>query len=198
MILVAILDSVCDDGQKFSPSPGLPDALETMQYLADNGSKHAAQRIKDLRGICRLMSHKIQSLQAMNNSPNTGDGSNGNISNHNILNGTAATPGNHRNLETGDQLGGLENSVQGQQLRLDETPGHDMQLEPDLWDNFAHIWIPPTDNRGENIYQDVSMADISPDEYYKCYFSMYNNADWSLTGEEMGGFAELGRHIQDV
>ncbi|KAH7013669.1 hypothetical protein EDB80DRAFT_710645 [Ilyonectria destructans] len=198
MILVAILDSVCDDGQKFSPSPGLPDALETMQYLADNGSKHAAQRIKDLRGICRLMSHKIQSLQAMNNSPNTGDGFNGNINNHNVLNGTAATPGNHRNLETGDQLGGLENSAQGQQLRLDETPGQDMQLEPDLWDNFAHIWIPPTDNRGENIYQDVSMADISPDEYYKCYFSMYNNADWSLTGEEMGGFAELGRHIQDV
>ncbi|KAH8721890.1 hypothetical protein BGZ61DRAFT_447607 [Ilyonectria robusta] len=198
MILVAILDSVCDDGQKFSPSPGLPDALETMQYLADNGSKHAAQRIKDLRGICRLMSHKIQSLQAMNNSPNTGDGSNGNFNNYNVLNGTAATPGNHRNLETGDQLGGLENSAQGQQLRLDETPGQDMQLEPDLWDNFAHIWIPPTDNRGENIYQDVSMVDISPDEYYKCYFSMYNNADWSLTGEEMGGFAELGRHIQDV
>lgn len=198
MILVAILDSVCDDGQKFSPSPGLPDALETMQYLADNGSKHAAQRIKDLRGICRLMSHKIQSLQAMNNSPNTGDGSNGNFNTYNVLNGTAATPGNHRNLETGDQLGGLENSAQGPQLRLDETSGQDMQLEPDLWDNFAHIWIPPTDNRGENIYQDVSMVDISPDEYYKCYFSMYNNADWSLTGEEMGGFAELGRHIQDV
>ncbi|KAH7161234.1 hypothetical protein EDB81DRAFT_784183 [Dactylonectria macrodidyma] len=190
MILVAILDSVCDDGQKFSPSPGLPDALETMQYLADSGSKHALQRIKDLRGICKLMSHKIQSLQAMNNSPNgTFQG--------NVPNGTAATPGNQQNMDTGNQFVNLENSMQGQ-LRPDETQNDEIQLEPDLWDNFAHIWIPPTDGRGEALYQDVSMADISPDEYYKCYFSMYNNADWSLTGEEMGGFAELGRHIQDV
>ncbi|KAK7409342.1 hypothetical protein QQX98_008466 [Neonectria punicea] len=204
MILVAILDSACEDGQKFSPSPGLPDALETMQYLADHGSKHALQRIKDLKGICKLMSHKIQSLQAMNNSPSAADILAGNILNgfgSNERHGTASTPANPGNLNSEpsrDQVVSLENSVQGQSLRPDETPNGDIQLEPDLWDNFAHIWVPPTDGRGENLYQDVSMADVSPDEYYKCYFSMYNNADWSLTGEEMGGFAELGRQIQDV
>ncbi|KAK7433292.1 hypothetical protein QQZ08_000230 [Neonectria magnoliae] len=200
----AIENSACEDGQKFSPSPGLPDALETMQYLADHGSKHALQRMKDLKGICKLMSHKIQSLQAMNNSPSTADVLAGNILNglgSNERYGAASTPANPGNLNSEpsrDQVVSLENSVQGQPLRPDETPNGDIQLEPDLWDNFAHIWVPPTDGRGENLYQDVSMADVSPDEYYKCYFSMYNNADWSLTGEEMGGFAELGRQIQDV
>lgn len=176
MILVAILDSTCDEGQRFGATPGLQDALETMQYLADHGSKHATQRIQDLKSICKAMSNKIQSLRTMNNSPSSGEP----LAAQNLANGiTESTP---RNVES------IIDSVT-------ETPTE--MLEPDLWDNFATIWIPPSDNR-ENLYQDVSMADVSPDEYYKAYFSMYNNADWSLTGEEMGGFAELGRHIQDV
>lgn len=197
MILVAILDSVCDEGQRFGPSPGLQDALETMQYLADHGSKHALQRIHDLKNICKTMANKIQSLQGMNNDHASGDS----MAAQNLANGITvpnernmvSTPGLNKNVDS--TLGSLDSSVAGQQQ---DTPNPDMQLEPDLWDNFATIWIPPTDNRGENLYQDVSMADVSPDEYYKAYFSMYNNADWSLTGEEMGGFAELGRHIQDV
>ncbi|KAI5467918.1 hypothetical protein BGZ63DRAFT_39626 [Mariannaea sp. PMI_226] len=212
MILVAIIDSVVDEGQRFGPSPGLQDALETMQYLADNGSKHALQRMKDLKTICKNLSTKIQSLKAMNTSPisvdalaqnitgGTGTGSGSGSSDIPNDRNFASTPASSKNLDLRDQVGGLDQSVNSSQQnsRPDDTPNQEMGLEPDLWDNFAHIWIPPSDSRGENLYQDVSMADVSPDEYYKAYFSMYNNADWSLTGEEMGGFAELGRHIQDV
>ena len=72
-----------------------------------------------------------------------------------------------------------------------------MPLDTDLWDNFSNLWVPLPEATEGNTQQDMMMADIPPDDFYKYCYSMYNNPDWDLTGEDVGDFAELGRHIQD-
>ncbi|KAJ3527303.1 hypothetical protein NM208_g10767 [Fusarium decemcellulare] len=198
MILAAILDSVCDESMKINPKPGLTQALEELQHLADHGNTYARERLHEVKRLWKVMAQKIESLQAVNVSPQAhtgdanGDGqaSNGIGDQVNHVNGVA-TPGIGESGAAGMQQGEL---VPGQSQT---SPEDFMLLDTDLWDNFSNLWVPMAEGTGENPQQDIMMADIPPDDFYKYCYSMYNNPDWDLTGEDVGDFAELGRHIQD-
>lgn len=191
MILMAVLDSVCEEHAKFNPTPGLTEALVEIQYLVDHGNEFARERLHEIKKLWKVMSQKIESLQAVNVSPiATGNGIHGADQ---VDAPVLAPPANGDVVLNPDGTGLIE----GQSLRPEESPEDLMLLDTDLWDNFSHLWVPTVDNTGENTQQDNTMADFGPDEVFKFYHSMYNNPDWSLTGEDFEDFAELGRHIQD-
>ncbi|KAI8669582.1 hypothetical protein NCS57_00773500 [Fusarium keratoplasticum] len=190
MILAAILDSVCDESSKINPKPGLTEALGELQYLADHGNTYARERLQEVKKLWKVMAQKIESLQVVNVSPqaHTGD-----------VNGDA----HHGTQTNGIGVNGTELVNMGS-TGVDLVPGQGqtspedfMLLDTDLWDNFNNLWVPMPDGAGDNQQQDMMMADIPPDDFYKYCYSMYNNPDWDLTGEDVGDFAELGRHIQD-
>jgi proline utilization trans-activator len=190
MILAAILDSVCDESSKINPKPGLTEALGELQYLADHGNTYARERLQEVKKLWKVMAQKIESLQVVNVSPqaHTGD-----------VNGDA----HHENPSNGIGVNGTDLVNMGN-AGVDLVPGQGqtspedfMLLDTDLWDNFNNLWVPMPEGAGDNQQQDMMMADIPPDDFYKYCYSMYNNPDWDLTGEDVGDFAELGRHIQD-
>ncbi|KAH7197884.1 uncharacterized protein B0J16DRAFT_352636 [Fusarium flagelliforme] len=183
MILAAILDSVCEENMKINPKPGLPQALEELQHLADHGNTYARERLNEVKKLWKVMAQKIESLQGVNVSP---QGINGDAQANRVSHPNGATPagfgdsGIHQDMVPG---------TQGQ-----TSPEDFMLLDTDLWDNFSNLWVPMPET---NSQQEMMMADIPPDDFYKHCYSMYNNPDWDLTGEDVGDFAELGRHIQD-
>ncbi|KAM5364161.1 hypothetical protein ACJZ2D_011662 [Fusarium nematophilum] len=186
MILAAILDSVCDESMKINPKPGLTGALEELQHLADHGNMYALERLQEVKRLWKVMAQKIESLQAVNVSPqaHTTDPQLSSLANTETV-----------NIANGDLGLAQGELIPGQQQHA--SPEDFMLLDTDLWDNFSNLWVPGAEGTGENPPQDIMMADIPPDDFYKYCYSMYNNPDWDLTGEDVGDFAELGRHIQD-
>jgi proline utilization trans-activator len=188
MILAAILDSVCEEKLKISPKPGLTQALEELQHLADHGNTYARERLHEVKRLWKVMAQKIESLQVVNVSPQgtAGDAQTNTRATHT----NAATPAAF------SDSGALQNDiVPGTQSQT--SPEDFMLLDTDLWDNFSNLWVPMTEAADRNSAQEMMIADIPHDDFYKHCYSMYNNPDWDLTGEDVGDFAELGRHIQD-
>ncbi|OBS19696.1 hypothetical protein FPOA_11421 [Fusarium poae] len=188
MILAAILDSGCEDNLKISPKPGLTQALEELQHLADHGNTYARERLHEVKRLWKVMAQKIESLQVVNVSP---QGTTGDVQANN-----RAAPANGTTPAGFSDSGALPNDpVPGAQSQT--SPDDFMLLDTDLWDNFSNLWVPMTEAAGGNSQEEMLMADIPHDDFYKHCYSMYNNPDWDLTGEDVGDFAELGRHIQD-
>ncbi|CAM1506198.1 Fc.00g058390.m01.CDS01 [Cosmosporella sp. VM-42] len=216
MILTAVLNSVCEDRQKFSPSPGLQDAMDIMQYLADQGNSFAQKRMQEVKRIWTAMSQQVQSLKRLeiDRATQSADAA--------VRDGTdsrtifaVGVGTNSRNVPAGDEYGSIRNHSWASITLGDQTSGvmptnseaaeltsedpiERNVLDTDLWDNFSHIWLPPSENRAEDSNHDISISDMPQDEYYKYYYSLYNNLEWSLTGEDIGDFAELGRHLADA
>ncbi|KAF5027368.1 hypothetical protein F66182_528 [Fusarium sp. NRRL 66182] len=189
MILAAILDSVCEEKMKINPKPGLPQALEELQHLADHGNTYARERLQEVKRLWKVMAQKIESLQVVNVSPQ-GTASDGNAGDNGVAHPNGATP-----VGLGDSRVHQSEIVSVQQGQ--KSPEDFMLLDTDLWDNFSNLWVPMPETAEGNSQQEMMMADIPPDNFYKYCYSMYNNPDWDLTGEDVGDFAELGRHIVD-
>ncbi|KAF4991518.1 hypothetical protein FGRMN_7762 [Fusarium graminum] len=189
MILAAILDSVCDEKLKISPKPGLAQALEEMQHLADHGNTYARERLQEVKRLWKVMAQKIETLQDVNVSPQ-GQPVDGQT-NNNTTHTNGATPAAFS--DAGLQQGELNTGSQAQ-----TSPEDFSLLDTGLWDNFSNLWVPMPETAEGNPQQGVMMMDIPTDDFFKHCYSMYNNPDWDLTGEDAGDFAELGRHIQDV
>jgi hypothetical protein len=60
MILAVIFDSACNGEDKINPSPGLQDALDNLQYLADDNNMSAMERLRDINHVCSNLSAHIQ------------------------------------------------------------------------------------------------------------------------------------------
>ncbi|KAM5378638.1 hypothetical protein ACJZ2D_004437 [Fusarium nematophilum] len=63
-------------------------------------------------------------------------------------------------------------------------------VDSNIWDNISSLWF-LQDSEG------LDMA-AAAEEYQGYYFSLYNNPDWALTGEDMGDFAEFERHLANL
>jgi proline utilization trans-activator len=186
MILAAILDSVCEESMKINPKPGLTHALEEIQHLADHGNTYARERLQEVKRLWKVMAQKIESLQVVNVSPQGPPGEGQTTNGVTQTNG--ATPSGFGDLHQGELIPGAQSQT---------SPEDFMPLDTDLWDNFSNLWVPMPEVVEGSSQQEMMMGDIPPDDFYKHCYSMYNNPDWDLTGEDVGDFAELGRHIQD-
>ncbi|KAI3577525.1 hypothetical protein IWW34DRAFT_807720 [Fusarium oxysporum f. sp. albedinis] len=60
LILTAVFDSACEDKDKLNPSPGLADAMESLQYLADNHNTTAVERLQEIHEILHHLPENLR------------------------------------------------------------------------------------------------------------------------------------------
>lgn len=200
MILATIFDSACSDEQKLKPSPGLTDAMEIMQYLVDRGNTFSKKRLAELQ---KLWAHLSRHLEI--NEPQSTTASAGQLAATDPM--RMEYPAN-QNLGNGKEPGGSDNTVppargfgshdgssggdeSGQQ---NHNPAEldDSAIVADLWNDISHLYFPP------RAYDGDPVTDLSMDEYYSYCYSLQNDPWWTLTGQDVGDFAELGRQIVDM
>ncbi|KAH0428447.1 fungal specific transcription factor domain-containing protein [Colletotrichum camelliae] len=202
MILTLIIDSTSDDSQKLAPSPGLPDALEILDYLVARGNDFASQRAREVR---RMRDHLTTFLDIPKNSPSEvrnnrppavagdasivasvdddGGGADSEARRHAFPGSTPKGPG---------EGGGVLTPSGGRTSQL----GSRSLLDSSLWNDISYLWMQPAAGEDAQVAEQTAagMAELVPEDAYNCY-SIYHNQDLTLTGQDLGDFGELERHI---
>ncbi|KAL4952640.1 hypothetical protein BDW69DRAFT_185233 [Aspergillus filifer] len=192
MILAAILDSTCTEDQRIQPSPGLSQALDLIHHVANHGNKFAAQWLCDIERtwsqLCIRLdmpeSYKNISRRVSPDAPLTQTARSSQVPDH----------ANHTRIQTPDldntplRQGAVIDNVNGL-LDLSAPEQQSILADLDLWSDINYLWAPlpedwemPQNNDNATIPQSL-------------YQNIYGNQQWTLTGEDMGDFAELGRHV---
>ncbi|KAF0322784.1 hypothetical protein GQ607_010025 [Colletotrichum asianum] len=195
MILTLIIDSTSDDSQKLAPSPGLPDALEILDYLVARGNDFASQRAREVR---RMRDHLSTFLDIPKNSPSE------------VRNRPPAVAGDASIVVSMDDEGGGQDAEARRHAFPGSTPkeggvvtpsgrtsqlGSRSLLDSSLWNDISYLWMQPAAGEDAQVAeQAVGMAELMPEDAYNCY-SIYHNQDLTLTGQDLGDFGELERHI---
>ncbi|KAL4791203.1 hypothetical protein BDV19DRAFT_381745 [Aspergillus venezuelensis] len=181
MILAAILDSACIEDQRIQPSPGLSEALDLIHHVAGHENKFAAQWLCDIKRtwaqLCTRLDmpepYKNISRRVSFDSPltqrakpsQTPDCDNEPLRHDAVL----------------DNVNGL--------LDLGAPEQQSILADLDLWSDINYLWAPlPEDCEMPHNNDDT----VIPQSLYQ---NIYGNQQWALTGEDMGDFAELGRHV---
>ncbi|KAI8169784.1 hypothetical protein K4K49_010941 [Colletotrichum sp. SAR 10_70] len=196
MILTLIIDSTSDDSQKLAPSPGLPDALEILDYLVARGNDFASQRAREVR---RMRDHLSTFLDIPKNSPSE------------VRNRPPAVAGDASIVVSVDDDGGGQDAEARRLAFPGSTPkegggvvtpsgrtsqlGSRSLLDSSLWNDISYLWMQPAAGEDAQVpEQAAGMAELMPEDAYNCY-SIYHNQDLTLTGQDLGDFGELERHI---
>ncbi|KAK2729836.1 fungal specific transcription factor domain-containing protein [Colletotrichum kahawae] len=68
-------------------------------------------------------------------------------------------------------------------------------LDSSLWNDISYLWMQPAAGEDAQVAEQAAgMAELVPEDAYDCY-SIYHNQDLALTGQDLGDFGELERHI---
>ncbi|KAF6809169.1 fungal specific transcription factor domain-containing protein [Colletotrichum plurivorum] len=170
MILTLVIDSTRDEGEKTAPTPGLADALEILDYLAGRGNKFALQRAREARRMRDLLARFL------------------NIPKSSPREGARRGEGDRPPKSVGDGTGAA--SQLGSRSLLDSS----------LWNDISYLWMQqPSGQAADEDAQQLSfepsgVTDVLMDDTYD-YYSIYHNQDLALTGQDLGDFGELERHI---
>ncbi|KAI8187115.1 putative transcriptional regulatory protein [Colletotrichum sp. SAR 10_86] len=196
MILTLIIDSTPDDSQKLAPSPGLPDALEILDYLVARGNDFASQRAREVR---RMRDHLSTFLDIPKNSPSE------------VRNRPPAVSGDASIVVSMDDEGGGQDAEARRLAFPGSTPkegggvvtpsgrtsqlGSRSLLDSSLWNDISYLWMQPAAGEDAQVAEPAAgLAELMPEDAYNCY-SIYHNQDLTLTGQDLGDFGELERHI---
>ncbi|KZL68803.1 fungal specific transcription factor domain-containing protein [Colletotrichum tofieldiae] len=206
MILTLIIDSSCEESQKLAPRPGLPEALEILDYLVGRGNDFALQRAREVR---RMRDHLSTFLDIPKNSPSefrtnrpgtANTAAEGRPSSTMVVSATgddgnepqASQPGFPDPAGGSAERGGLTPSGRASQL------GSRSLLDSSLWNDISYLWMQPAaataNDEAQSVEQTEGMADLLPEDAYD-WNSIYHNQDLALTGQDLGDFGELERHI---
>ncbi|OHE97723.1 hypothetical protein CORC01_06928 [Colletotrichum orchidophilum] len=213
MILTLTIDSTCDESQKLAPSPGLSEALEILDYLVGRGNEFALQRAREVR---RMRDHLSTFLDIPKNSPSdfrthppvvaAGSGSGGGQqSPATIVVSTSSEKGTGDDARRARQQGFRDaTTTRGSVERGGLTPsggrrasqlGSRSLLDSSLWNDISYLWMQPTGAEdAQALEQAEGMADLLPEDVYN-WNSIYHSQDLALTGQDLGDFGELERHI---
>ncbi|RDW94058.1 fungal specific transcription factor domain-containing protein [Aspergillus mulundensis] len=192
MILTAILDSSCEDDQRIQPSPGLGEALGLIQYVADHENKFAARWFHEIQRtwaqLCSRLdmpeSYRALTRKAPREAPDqTGDASQ--------AAGSTNVSGQGRSTHQDDtstrQYPGVD--ILNGDFEMTAPEPQSILADLDIWGDINHLWAPLPENY--ETFQNEESAAI-PQSLYQ---NIYGNQRWAFTGEDMGDFAELGRHF---
>ncbi|KDN70964.1 hypothetical protein CSUB01_09962 [Colletotrichum sublineola] len=206
MILTLIVDSTCEQGGKLAPRPGLSEALEILDYLVGRGNEFALQRAQEVR---RMRDHLSTFLDIPKNSPSefrlhrTGMANMAAEGGRSPSIAFSATGAEGDETQAGQQSfpgarmsrsadrGGLTSSGRASQL------GSRSLLDSSLWNDISYLWMQlaaASDDEGQSSKQPEGMAEVLPEDVFD-WNSIYRNQDMSLTGQDLGDFGELERHI---
>ncbi|KAK1994784.1 hypothetical protein LX36DRAFT_613646 [Colletotrichum falcatum] len=200
MILTLIIDSKCEEGGKLAPRPGLSEALEILDYLAGRGNDFALQRAREVR---RMRDHLSTFLDIPKNSPSefrtnrprmtSVAAEYGEQSSTMVVSATGGDGDETRGGATrrSADRGGLTSSRRASQL------GSRTLLDSSLWNDISYLWMQPAagpNDEGQSFRQTEGTAELLPEDVFD-WNSIYRNQDLSLTGQDLGDFGELERHI---
>ncbi|GJC93110.1 fungal specific transcription factor domain-containing protein [Colletotrichum higginsianum] len=193
MILTLIVDSTCDEGQRLAPRPGLSEALEILDFLAGRGNDFALQRAREVR---RMRDHLSTFLDIPKNSPSefraNRPGTSGVMEGQPVATTTtstvaASTPG----YDVEEARRRPDAAGAGQQAGVQEPP----RFEP------VERHLVPVDaaagggGEGSQAFEAAEgMADVLPEDAYD-WNSIFHSQDLTLTGQDLGDFGELERHL---
>ncbi|KAF4999856.1 hypothetical protein FDECE_11387 [Fusarium decemcellulare] len=172
MLLAKIFDSACEPDQRINPAPGLQEAMEMLQYLADHGNAYARQRFQEVQSVWGHLSAILQvpnmldrNISASNNPDRTVDGE---------ANG-------HTQLSNLPEADSIQNDT--------SLPNgyHPSSWDSPIWNN-PDMWPRSMDLTGE-------LADLPLGDSFDQYQALFNDPDWALTGQDVGDFAELRKHL---
>ncbi|KAJ3544894.1 hypothetical protein NM208_g2788 [Fusarium decemcellulare] len=172
MLLAKIFDSACEPDQRINPAPGLQEAMEMLQYLADHGNVYARQRFQEVQSVWGHLSALLQVPTMLDR----------NISASNEPNRAADGEANrHTQLSDLPETDTIQNDTSlpnGYHLSSWDTP---------MWNN-PDTWPHSMDLTGE-------LADLPLGDSFDQYQALFNDPDWALTGQDVGDFAELRKHL---
>ncbi|KAF4472492.1 fungal specific transcription factor domain-containing [Fusarium albosuccineum] len=172
MLLAKIFDSACEPDQRINPAPGLQEAMEMLQYLADRGNAYARQRFREVQSVWGHLSAILQV-------PNMLDR---NISPPNELNRAADGEANRHT-----QLTDLPEANPAQNDASLPNGYHPSSWDTLMWNN-PDMWPHSMNLTGE-------LADLPLGDSFDQYQALFNDPDWALTGQDVGDFAELRKHL---
>ncbi|KAK2031066.1 hypothetical protein LX32DRAFT_662090 [Colletotrichum zoysiae] len=207
MILTLIIDSTCEEGGKLAPRPGLSEALEILDYLAGRGNEFALQRAQEVR---RMRDHLSAFLDIPKNSPRefrthrpgmASIGAEDSEQSSTMILSETGNEGDEAQVgatmsRPGDRVS-LASSGRASQL------GSRSLLDSSLWNDISYLWMQPAEaaaaaasnDEGQSFKQQTEgMAELLPEDVFD-WNSIYRNQDLSLTGQDLGDFGELERHI---
>jgi proline utilization trans-activator len=209
LILTVVFDSACQDKGKINPSPGLGEALESLQCLADNNNMTAIERLQEIHNVW----HHLPEHLRTNESTVTPSLARSQLASDSIdqpADDNRQRPIVHGSTELPDSNEVTDNTAQPV-----PNPGQPSHLDPDLHivardnmnlrvdaehpapdlSNMSQVWMHSSASTGTVPGDDLILMDILMDEYYGYFQSLSDNSDWYLTGEDVGDLAEFGRHV---
>lgn len=240
MILTAILDSACKDrSQQLHPAPGLAEALDLIQYVADSHNTFAAQWLCEITRTWAQLCTRLdmpegyraieRRLELGSAASTTAARPRSRPSPRETLPLDATEPVNasssssfparaghghghgpvHSYEETtttpfrsSGELAAGPDFLNGDPGGAPDPHSQSILADLDIWSDINHLWGPLPEDlgemfQGENQNQDESdertaNASAIPQSLYQ---NIYGSREWTFTGEDMGDFAELGRHV---
>lgn len=187
MLLTEIFDSACEPEQRISPSPGLQEAIEMLQYLADRGNKIAAQRLAEVQIVNNHLSANFEAEELLYVPDEITAGQDqGKQSNVTRVSEAQISP------EPADDLEQRHTDFTHDDSLL--TPNY-QTLGASTWNDVAvNDWLPMEGFGTGNSIGDL-VADIPLGDSFDQYQSLLNDPNWVLTGQDISDFAELRRHL---
>ncbi|EXL60886.1 hypothetical protein FOCG_00158 [Fusarium oxysporum f. sp. radicis-lycopersici 26381] len=204
LILTAVFDSSCEDKDKINPSPGLGEAIENLQYLADNHNTTAVERLQEINDILHHLPEHLRtnegtafplhdrSQPAYDHVCQAADGSRGHDPAE-PLNNTGETDDITQPVVDPALSRAAPDANRIEQDRL--ALNLDAEQHPSNFNDLSQLCIPSAVNTGTVPSDDLIPTDIPLDEYYGYFQSLLDNSDWYLTGQDVGDLAEFGRHV---
>ncbi|KAF5265336.1 hypothetical protein FOXYS1_3850 [Fusarium oxysporum] len=204
LILTAVFDSSCEDKDKINPSPGLGEAIENLQYLADNHNTTAVERLQEINDILHHLPEHLRtnegtafplhdrSQPAYDHVCQAADGSRGHDPAE-PLNNTGETDDITQPVVDPALSRAAPDANRIEQDRL--ALNLDAEQHPTNFNDLSQLCIPSAVNTGTVPSDDLIPTDIPLDEYYGYFQSLLDNSDWYLTGQDVGDLAEFGRHV---
>lgn len=208
MILAVIFDSACSEEDKINPSPGLQDALDDLQYLADHNNMSAVERLRDINEVCSNLSAHIQvgnadtvppapssppraPSEANQQSQYEMQGSRGNEKISDITERCPETP----SANPKQQL--AQSNLQPIMMDMSSCPNPNVTSPRNVWDSVFQMPICPPDEQNTVHGEEMPPMNLQVDQYFEHFQSLLNGTEWTLTGHDAGDFAELGRYIEN-
>ncbi|KAH7208668.1 hypothetical protein DER44DRAFT_823308 [Fusarium oxysporum] len=204
LILTAVFDSACEDKDKINPLPGLGEAMESLQYLADNHNTTAVERLQEINDILHHLPEHLRtnegtafplhdrSQPAYDHVCQAADGSRGHEPAEPVNNTGETDDMTQPVVDPGLSRAAPDASrIEQDRLALNLDAEH----HPSNFNDLSQLCIPSAVNTGTVPSDDLIPTDIPLDEYYGYFQSLLDNSDWYLTGQDVGDLAEFGRHV---
>ncbi|RAH79123.1 hypothetical protein BO86DRAFT_402145 [Aspergillus japonicus CBS 114.51] len=185
MLLTKILD------YRINPSPGLQEAMGMLQYLAVRGNLFARQRCEEFQTVRGHLTPFLPPEEEVLGTPY----------------GTkqpSETPAGTPTIPAMSAEDRISSTIS---VSMAHQPTNDQNIRPDVpqASESSQPWHAPMWNNGMWLPVDVwendthglghLVADIPLQESFNQYQSLLNDPGWSITGQNVGDFAELRRHV---